>query len=374
MLVSKTIEIEIDRKSWPSSRVPPEISALPSTWDANIVIAMLHTAIWTRPPRYTGLHISDFWAWLRYERAISHYEDLRLREEWEGLDAHQKTILSDDFGVGFSTYFLTDNLGFTGFADTLHVLKLFPDFFKLKNLPKSGPGKTPDFLALDKSDSISVLECKGTQSSRAYLRRSTSLGISQKKNVISNHLKIKHCLVAGLFVPTFSCSANALLLLRDPPLPGLIQGLSKVPLNDLKTSISQIVLAKHFSLIGLTTTANALSSTHLKNRERLPENSLAEMKQFSENFENRRDLFDINLPVQLSKAGEKIFPDQNFSFSMSLNFDRLSFLREQRPYEGFQNFHESLKEEQWKFSKTKGTFQMISPFGFNMFLKSDSRE
>ena len=146
----KTIEIRVDKHSWPSSKVPSDILRLPKTWKANFSLAMFHTAIWTRPPIYTGLHLNDFWAWLRYERAISNHPGLRLHEEFEELDAHQKTILSDDFGVGFTTYFLTENLGFTSFADTSNILKLFPDLFKVNQRSKTGPSKTPDFLALDR--------------------------------------------------------------------------------------------------------------------------------------------------------------------------------------------------------------------------------
>lgn len=366
---SKTIEIRVDQHSWPSSKVPSDISGLPKFWQANIFFAMLHTAIWTRPPTYTGLHLNDFWAWLRYGRAIStNHSGLRLREEFEELDAHQKTILSDDFGIGFTTYFLVDNLGFTGFANTLHILKLFPELFKINQRPKRGPGKTPDFLASDKFGNINILECKGTQSSRKYLGTSTAAGIAQKKNLGSLRL-INHCLVAGLFVPKFSDPNDALLLLKDPP-PDVLEGFDEIPPNDLKTSISQISLAKHFSLMGLTTTANALSSAHLKNRESLPENSIDEMKPLLENSNSRRDLFSITLPKRLSKDGRSIlFPDQNISFSMTLNPERLKFLRGLQLYENFLNFHQSTIEKQWEFSIEDETYKMTSPFGFELFLE-----
>jgi hypothetical protein len=98
--VIRNIKVSVNKSSWPNATPPSDIMNLPSIWQADVGIALLNTALWTRPPRYTGFDLADFWAWLRYMRAFADTPDLRLRQEWQDLDPHQKTILSDEVGVG----------------------------------------------------------------------------------------------------------------------------------------------------------------------------------------------------------------------------------------------------------------------------------
>lgn len=131
---------------------------------------LIHTALWTRPPVSSGIHLSDFWAWLRYYPAISeHHTELRLCEEWTDIDPHQKTILSDELGVGFTTYFLAEKLGCIGFMDTSYLQKRFKNHFSSKSKSRRGSSKSPDYVSIDSSRSLYILECKGTQTSRSAL-------------------------------------------------------------------------------------------------------------------------------------------------------------------------------------------------------------
>jgi hypothetical protein len=109
--VRKFVPIQIDSSTW-TPRTPP---AQLLKWHGkskklSVGAALLHTALRTRPPSSTGIELADYWAWLRYGPAIDSDRRLGLRAAWDGIDPHQKTILSDDLGMGFTTYFLNSNL------------------------------------------------------------------------------------------------------------------------------------------------------------------------------------------------------------------------------------------------------------------------
>ena len=43
---------------------------------------------------------------------------LRLRSEWTDIDPYQKTVASDELGIGFTTQLLFEELEFLVFEDT----------------------------------------------------------------------------------------------------------------------------------------------------------------------------------------------------------------------------------------------------------------
>src|SRR4051794_39525485 len=118
------VNIEIDSATWPTpSAVPTELSGLNGKFQKiSVRLALIHTALRTRPPISTGIHLADYWAWMRYGPAIDSGPYLKLRDEWDQVDPHQKTVLSDDLGMGFTTYLLSRALKFKSFADTLHFV------------------------------------------------------------------------------------------------------------------------------------------------------------------------------------------------------------------------------------------------------------
>ena len=180
--------------------------------------ALMFTALWTRPPVRYGFSLADCWAWLRYFPAIAPTPDLRLCDEWTTLDPHQKTVLSGDFGVGFTTWLLSQTLGFTKYSDTLWVVNtLAPGAFRLASTASRGPRKSPDYIAESITGELSVLECKETQTSRASLVAALGRGIPQKANLQAiGATPLRHSLVAGLFIPQFHNSESAVIMVADP--------------------------------------------------------------------------------------------------------------------------------------------------------------
>ena len=268
----RTIDVEVDQTSWKSS-LPSDIAALAGkgSISLSVEVALLITALITRPPEIRGFSLADSWAWLRYRPALTETNDLRLKSEWKDIDPHQKTILSDELGMGFTTYLLALELDFRIIANTGYFVKVVtPGSYSLKASTKSGPRKSPDFVALDLHDRVNTFECKGTQQSRESLFDLIDKGLAQKENLVgSAGSTIHHSLVAGLFIPQFASKENALLHVRDPKKIEFDEFLRIVSLEQQQIAIVQIDLAKHFGLMGLQSIANALSRRKVENNPRL---------------------------------------------------------------------------------------------------------
>jgi hypothetical protein len=142
----------------------------------NVLDTLLMIGYLTTPPAVVGVSLSEYWAWVRYLHAISQNGKLELSKEFASLDAHQKTILSDDFGMGFSMQWLQTKLDLHPACDG----RYFIDFVAAavgassKRVSKRGPSKSPDFVALDTAGRWHIIECKGTQSGEGY--RKTQFG------------------------------------------------------------------------------------------------------------------------------------------------------------------------------------------------------
>ena len=279
----RQINIAVDRGTWPSGKVPRSIGVLVGPWSANVLSALLHTAIWTRPPVSTGFHLSSFWAWLRYGPAIATSSDLRLCSEWSAIDSHQKSVMSDELGVGFSTYLLSEKLGILEFADTNYVVNvLAPHKFALLPSAKVGPKKSPDYIGRDAHGAYCVLECKGTQSSIRSLNTALDRGVSQKTNLIPMpRVRLKHSLVVGLFIPQWTSSELATIKIVDPYWGELEEYLVTRDPRDVDTSVFQIALAKELSLAGLEIAAQYLSRTPTKELRQIPPSARAQIDKYA---------------------------------------------------------------------------------------------
>jgi len=234
--------------------LPPSIQ-----WSADVLSAMLEVGILTSPPRYRAFHLSTFWAWLRYGAAVSNrHTELRLRALWGQIDPHQKTILSDDFGMAFPALFLKQNFSFEDFSDTRYILeRLLRGVAAPAGRAANGPAKLPDFIATDSLGRLHILECKGTQIHR-YLRHALARGVEQKNNV-SNGGMFSSCMVSGLFVPQHRSQSGPELVFADPAIDNRLKSLEeRVPKSRVAREVRRQSLAKALSAAGLWQTASAI--------------------------------------------------------------------------------------------------------------------
>ncbi|WP_242370648.1 hypothetical protein [Anaeromyxobacter sp. SG26] len=216
----KTLRVDVDAKSWGAGTPPPSLLGVASAaYKVDILRVLVQIARCTAPLGGFGFDLSSYWAWLRYFPAIADGSELILRDEWSDIDPHQKTILSDDFGMGLPCTILTDALDLaficptTYFVDRLATVA--PAHVQLGAAGKRGPAKSPDFLGLDSAGRVHVIECKGTQR-RERLWAAMNDGIPQKRNVSVLPKKYRgEALVAGLYIPQHN-GGQALCCIADP--------------------------------------------------------------------------------------------------------------------------------------------------------------
>ena len=239
------------------------LPGLPSVaaWNCDVLQALLVVGYLTTPPRYRGISLSTYWAWLRYGAAISRRDpSLRLRPIWNELDPHQKTILSDDFGLGFPCHYLVEQHGFEDFADTAYLLdSLMAGVVSHAARSKRGPSKTPDLIGVDSLGRLHVLECKGSQTSRAALDDALARGISQKSN-LNNGSLFTSCMVGGLFIPQDRSTETAQLVFIDPPPDPALQRLQDFDPRVIARAVRRQSFAKALGAAGLWAAAGGVAS------------------------------------------------------------------------------------------------------------------
>lgn len=220
--------------------------------------AFTQIALRKAPPISHGFQINETWAHLRYAQSLGPGPGLRLREEWSALDSHEKTILSDDWGVGFAFAVLSSRLKIRFATSTTYWMQQNKTA-SLKKRPKRGVGKTPDFVIEDTSGRFHVLECKGSQSSMQHLLSAMHTGRAQKQNLrFPKSYKEGLRLVAGLFVPQFESKEQATLHVIDPPPPDS-PTISESP-DDLREIIARGELASCLCAGGEPSLANIIAA------------------------------------------------------------------------------------------------------------------
>lgn len=375
----KGVNVELDAPSWTAlgKTVPAELVTLPGGGPRkmSVRIALLHTALCTRPPTSTGICLSDYWAWLRYGPAIESAPGLKLRKEWGDIDPHQKTILSDELGMGFTTYLLSGALKFKSFADTIHFVNVInPGKYKFKTRnKKNGMHKSPDFVALDSAgnaNNINVLECKRTQSSRKALIKAVGDGIPQKQNLVpAGSSLINHSLVAGLFIPPYKSTEEALIYISDPDQRELSEMLAQVSPERMQTAAVQIDLAKHFALMGLHSIANALASTVISSGTRLPDIDEREIDTLDLSPDRREREFKITFLLPRDATRFEGRAVRRASFSMSCPVDLYDQLVKTDDLERtLGHVVETASEQEWYEKSNEIEATLITPLGFSLNL------
>ena len=136
----------------------------------------------TVPARHSMAQLSASWAAIRYCWSIEPAPSgkkapFKLSRDARSLDFHQKSLLSDEFGVGFAGLVLERLLGAPNSLDTSAVLTE-----KGPKKPLQGKLKTrrqPDYVMWGKSTPYYVVECKGCQSSSAHSVSQIASGLAQ---------------------------------------------------------------------------------------------------------------------------------------------------------------------------------------------------
>ncbi|MGI1809695.1 hypothetical protein [Priestia sp. TGN 0903] len=255
-MIKRKIRYDIDTDSWTirGLKIPTKLQ-LQSIIDIDILEVLIHIAKRTSLPVSFGFNLGDLWAWLRYLPAISPSPYLRMRSEWDEVDSHQKTILSDDMGVGFSSSILSRSLDLIFICPTNYVVKRHPSL-ALSKSGKRGPDKSPDFVAVDMLGNLHVIECKGTQSSPNVLNNQLDAGFIQKHSLLDPKGIIDQRIVSGVFVPQHNSKETAIFKVADPEYQ---LNFSFVTKNEIIDTIILGEISSSLRLLGFSKFANTLA-------------------------------------------------------------------------------------------------------------------
>jgi hypothetical protein len=228
--MDRTLRVEVDRDSWPKKGPPnypssfPGLAATNETF--NIPSILLTIGYLTTPTHSSGVSLSEFWAWVRYLHAIADTDDMRLTQGFWGLDAHQKTILSDDFGMGVPMVWLMEKLSIGTVCDGRYFIERLAaktGAVALKTA-KRGPNKSPDFVMRDTDGIWHVIECKGTQSGVAYRNHQLGNGGGaptgarlQKRTIVFPSGYTGQRLASALAIDVQNGKNQSVLKIVDPP-------------------------------------------------------------------------------------------------------------------------------------------------------------
>ncbi|MBA5639466.1 hypothetical protein H3H37_20595 [Duganella sp. LX20W] len=221
----------------------------------------------TTPTSSTGVSLSEFWAWVRYLAAISEDESLSLTNSFAELDAHQKTILSDDFGMGVPMLWLSEHLSLEQIVDGRYFMQWVAASVGAaqRRTAKRGPNKTPDFVARDTAGRWHVIECKGTQSGSEFSERQLGTkgppptgGIAQKCSIKFPAGHTGQRLVCGLNI-TVQGGTGSVLKIVDPE-PDEAFEIGTNHLSDAKEAADRGVMSRALRMAGFEVTAETIAS------------------------------------------------------------------------------------------------------------------
>ncbi|WP_415714456.1 hypothetical protein [Roseibium sp.] len=248
--MNRTLDVSIDQTTWPQNTAPQALVGLQGQQNINIASFLLMIGYCTVPAHAARHSINSLWAWVRYFGALSGDADFRLNTDFASLDPHQKTILSDDFGMGMSLHLLAGSLNLRGFCDG----KYFVDRLSTRTTnttkgKKRGPRKSPDFVAVDVKGQFHVIECKGTQSGSQYGAHQVQTGVPQK-NAIQFATSIKgQSLVTGFQIGTARNHQSNFTII-DPEPDGVKLTIKEDSVPDARETLARGKLAKCLLLAG----------------------------------------------------------------------------------------------------------------------------
>lgn len=286
---TRTLDLTVDGATFPGKKVPASLSAS-GPISLNIAHAMLMLGTVSVPGGFSTASPARYWAWLRYLSAISGAPDLRITPEFADLDPHQKTILSDDFGVAVCTKLLYDRLG--GLRDVVDGRKFILQYASLvslpkrakKKLPKVGGGKCPDYVLLDNLGKWHVLECKGTQTSPHYRKQQLKTAVAQKFAIQVKRSIAGERMAAGLFLAHEQSDEPSSVHIVDPePNPYVTIGTEDLAAATHATR--RLAVSRALGLAGFSTLAEEMS---------IPPELRAEDAQFLSREERRRTTTSVN--------------------------------------------------------------------------------
>lgn len=269
--MKRILKVHIDKTTWPNPGSPPlfpkSFKAGLSSYDLNIPAMLMMIGYLTTPTSSTGVSLSEFWAWVRYLAAISKEADLSLTQTYSELDAHQKTILSDDFGMGVPILWLCDKFSLVQIVDGRYFMQRIAPSVGVtqRRTAKRGPNKTPDFLARDAKGKWHIIECKGTQSGSEFSEKQLGTkgppptgGVAQKCSIRFPPGHTGQRLVCGLSIGVEGRAGSVLKIVDPKPEEPFEIGIDQLVYAE--DAANRGVMSRALRMAGFEVTGEAVAS------------------------------------------------------------------------------------------------------------------
>ena len=141
----------------------------------------------TTPNNINLARLSASWATRRYFWAVhvprtstaGAVPGFRLSRDARAIDRHQKTLLSDEFGMGFAGLVAERLLHASEFVEVEFAVTNPQQFFGAQALHR----RRPDFLMWGNGTPLFVVECKGSQTSLTSVIRQLRRGLEQLPSI-----------------------------------------------------------------------------------------------------------------------------------------------------------------------------------------------
>ena len=202
----------------PTSKDAAVLNALRGRRDWEIrAIDLLHKIGFLTTPSWVNMaRLSASWATRRYFWAIAEPSDgevrFRLSDDARKMDFHQKTLLSDEFGIGVAGLLLERYFVAASFVDISVALG---DPGAYQEIEHEGEAQ-PDYLMWGDGENSPyyVVECKGTQSSRNTSYDQLRRGLEQVPTIV---LGAGPRQIVTLVVATCLLADGTEVFVLDPP-------------------------------------------------------------------------------------------------------------------------------------------------------------
>ncbi len=185
-------------------------------WNVRAIDLLHKIGFLTTPKGVNMARLSASWATRRYFWAIAEPvaqgPNLRLSEDARRMDFHQKTLLSDEFGIGVAGLLMENFFGASSFVDISIALN---DPTAFQDIERQGEAQ-PDYLMWgEKGDSpYYIVECKGTQTNEAASYHQLRRGLEQVPSVV---LGAGPRQVVTMVVATCMLKGGTEIFVLDPP-------------------------------------------------------------------------------------------------------------------------------------------------------------
>lgn len=309
----KTLNVDVIASTFKKKQVPAILGGS-GTVSIDVMASMLTLGSVTTPGGFSQASPARFWAWIRYFAAFCPSGDIRITMPFADLDPHQKTILSDDFGVALTTSWLGNRLG--GFVDIVDGRRFLIQYASLVHLPpqrtrKVGPAKCPDYVALDKQGKWHVLECKGTQSGHEYLRdkQMGKTAVQQKGGIKVKGSMKGESLVIGVSLEHELSDEPSRMRVIDPPAEPLIE-LDESHTEEAEIASQRLATSRALGLAGFHRAAEEVALPAVRERSVARLYRPGEAQRVSRPREDRRK----EAKEELSAPSQAQFVDRGIRF------------------------------------------------------------